>query len=55
MVYTAVKAIYEKEKDLLATGPFWKGFDKANMNRDLGVAYHPGAIKFYKEVGIWKE
>ncbi len=55
MVYQAVKAVYEKEQDLLATGPFWLGFDKANMARDLGVEYHPGAIKFYKEVGIWED
>ncbi|MFY9210919.1 MAG: TAXI family TRAP transporter solute-binding subunit [Aestuariivita sp.] len=55
MVYNAVKALWEKEADLLAGGPFWNGFAKENMGKDIGVTYHPGAIKFYKEMGVWPE
>ncbi len=55
MVYNAVKALWEKEADLLAGGPFWKGFAKENMGKDVGLTYHPGAIKFYKEMGAWQE
>lgn len=55
MVYDAVKALWEKEGDLLAGGPFWNGFAKENMGKDVGLTYHPGAIKFYKEMGVWPE
>ena len=55
MVYNAVKALWEKEADLLAGGPFWNGFAKENMGKDVGLTYHPGAIKFYKEMGVWSE
>ena len=55
MVYNAVKALWEKEADLLAGGPFWKGFAKENMGKDVGLTYHPGSIKFYKEMGAWQE
>ncbi|KIN64098.1 Immunogenic protein [Sulfitobacter noctilucicola] len=55
MVYDAVKAIWEKEADLLAGGPFWNGFTKEIMSKDVGLEYHPGAIKFYKEMGVWPE
>jgi TRAP transporter TAXI family solute receptor len=55
MVYNAVKALWEKEADLLAGGPFWNGFTKENMGKDVGLTYHPGAIKFYKEMGVWPE
>ena len=55
MVYKAVKALWEKEADLLAGGPFWNGFAKENMGKDVGLTYHPGAIKFYKEMGVWQE
>lgn len=55
MVYRAVKALYEKEQDLLASSPFWLGFQKDGMAKDVGVEYHPGAIKFYKEMGIWQD
>ncbi len=55
MVYRAAKAVYEKEQDLLATSPFWLGFAKDRMATKNGVEYHPGAVKFYKEVGIWQD
>lgn len=55
MVYDAVKALWEKEADLLAGGPFWNGFAKESMGKDVGLTYHPGAIKFYKEMGVWPE
>lgn len=55
MVYRATKALYEKEQDLLASSPFWLGFDKDSMAKNVGVDYHPGAVKFYKEAGIWQD
>ncbi len=55
MVYKAVKALWEKEADLLAGGPFWNGFTKEGMGKQVGLTYHPGAIKFYKEMGVWTE
>ena len=55
MVYDAVKALWSKEADLLAGGPFWNGFTKEGMGKDVGLTYHPGAVKFYKEMGVWQE
>ena len=55
MVYKSVKALWEKEADLLAAGTFWNGFMKEKMSAPLGLTYHPGAIKFYKEMGVWIE
>ena len=55
MVYKSVKALWGKEADLLAAGPFWNGFMKEKMSTPLGLTYHPGAIKFYKEMGVWTE
>lgn len=55
MVYDAVKALWAKEQDLLAGGPFWKGFTKEGMAKDVSLTYHPGAIRFYKEMGVWPE
>ncbi len=54
-VYEAVKTLHKSEKQLLATGPFWRGFHGGRMANKVDVPFHPGAIKFYKEIGIWKE
>lgn len=52
-VYDVVKALYEGEDSLLATGPFFADFDGDNMGKDVKIPYHPGAIRFYEEKGIW--
>ena len=53
MVYKAVKSLWKNEKMALDSGPVWMGFSKEIMSKDVGVDYHPGAIKFYKEMGTW--
>ena len=39
----------------LGPGPIWNGFSKEIMSKDVGVEYHPGAIKFYKEMSTWTQ
>ena len=55
MVYQAVAGLWEKEADLLAGGPFWRGFTKEQMGMKVGIDYHPGAIRFFKEKGVWSD
>ena len=53
MVYEVAEAIWNSRDALVATGPFWRGFSTDVMPKDVGVDYHPGAIKFYEEKGVW--
>ena len=53
VVYKATKAIYENKAALVATSAAMKGFDPASMVEANIAPYHPGAEKFYKEVGMW--
>jgi len=48
-VYKVVKAAYEGRKELKSYSGDWlpKFVDKTALE------YHPGAVKFYKEVGLW--
>jgi len=57
VVYKMVKAIYEGKKGLAATFPPFGPFnpDKDMVGDTSPGQYHPGAIKFFKEAGIWKE
>ena len=53
MVYKATKAIYGNKPMLAAASATMKTFDPATMAELSPVPYHPGAEKFYKEVGEW--
>ncbi|MDH3233172.1 MAG: TAXI family TRAP transporter solute-binding subunit [Alphaproteobacteria bacterium] len=53
-VYKLTKAMHGNKKALAKAFPVFNGFQQASMAKDLGaVKYHPGAIKFYKEKGLW--
>jgi hypothetical protein len=53
VVYKVVKAVYGGKPDLTkALGAFAR-FNPKGMVRKSTVPYHPGAIKAYKELGIW--
>jgi TRAP transporter TAXI family solute receptor len=53
VVYKLVKTVYDGKADLAkALGAFAR-FDPKHMVRKSVVPYHPGAIKAYKELGLW--
>jgi hypothetical protein len=55
IVYKVAKAMVEGAKELQATSPVWRSFTPQRAARDQGkYEYHPGAIKAYKELGVWK-
>ena len=54
VVYKVAKTMYDNKKDLMKAFPGWGGFKPSNMAKKFtGLTYHPGAIKFYKEKGMW--
>ena len=52
VVYTVTKAMYENEKLLHESSPLWRSHSSKGMAKDQGFEIHPGAMKFYKEVGL---
>ena len=55
-VYTIMKAIYDNYaelKDVHAWGAQW--IPENFVQKDFKVPYHDGAVKLYKEVGLWTE
>lgn len=50
-VYTMVKTMVANMKDLAAINKAMDGLTPKMMAEDIGVPFHPGAAKFYKEVG----
>ena len=53
VVYKTTKAIHESKAVLAASAAVLKTFDPSMMVEANTVPYHPGAEKFYKEVGQW--
>ena len=55
IVYKFTKAVLQNKKELIKGHPIFNGFfpDKRADPQFGGVQYHPGAIKAFKELGIW--
>ena len=53
--YRIVKTLLENQADLRAIHSHFVQWDKAHAVRELPVPYHPGAVKYYKEIGLWKD
>jgi len=53
IVYNVIKVIYENKPDLVASFAAFGSFTPQRMATPVqGLDFHPGALKFYKEVGI---
>lgn len=55
VAYKVAKAVYENKPKLVESLGAFRGFDPKAMNRAMPAAFHPGALKFYKEKGIAKQ
>ena len=55
IVYRVAKALHDNKQDLVATFPPFTLFQPQNMAKALkGVPMHPGAVRYYKEIGLMK-
>ena len=55
IVYRVAKALHDNKQDLVATFPPFGLFQPQNMAKPLeGVPFHPGAMKYYREIGLAK-
>jgi uncharacterized protein len=56
VVYQFVKAMRENKKDLVAGHPNFNQFNETAAGKaQPSLPHHPGAIRYFKEVKIWKD
>ena len=55
VVYQFVKAMRENKKGLVEGHPNFRQFDETNAGKlQPTLPHHPGAIKYFREAGIWR-
>jgi TRAP transporter TAXI family solute receptor len=52
VVYAIVKEVFDNFEDFKKLHPAYSGLTKQNMLEGLSAPFHPGAMKYYKEVGL---
>jgi TRAP transporter TAXI family solute receptor len=51
LVYTAVRAVFENHEDMMETHAAAAATVPANMDRNSFLPLHPGAIRYYRQIG----
>ncbi|MEZ5317535.1 MAG: TAXI family TRAP transporter solute-binding subunit [Vicinamibacterales bacterium] len=55
LVYEVTKQLYEHRDQVTAKHPAGRAINPRNVVRDTGTPFHPGAIRYYREIGIWPQ
>lgn len=55
VVYSFTKILFQNRGQVAEKHPAGNALNPENAVRDTGVPFHPGAIKFYEEEGIWPQ
>ena len=53
-VYQFTKILYEQRTEVVKIHPAGRAINPKNAVKDTGTPFHPGAIRYYKEAGIWQ-
>ena len=53
LVYTVTRLLYESRELVVEKHAAGRAINPTNVIRDTGTEFHPGAIRFYQEIGIW--
>lgn len=53
LVYQVTKTLWEQREQVTQKHPAGRAINPKNVTRDTGTPFHPGAIRFYREIGIW--
>jgi len=54
-VYRVAKILYEHRDEVTSKHAAGRSIQPSNVVRDTGTEFHPGAVRLYRELGIWRE
>lgn len=53
LVYQLTKTIWENRQSVVDQHPAGRAINESNVVRDTGTPFHPGAVRYFREIGIW--
>ena len=53
LIYQITRALWERRASVVEKHPAGRAINENNAARNTGLAFHPGAERFYREAGIW--
>ncbi|MFQ5670253.1 MAG: TAXI family TRAP transporter solute-binding subunit [Acidobacteriota bacterium] len=53
LIYRITRALYENRERVAERHPAGRAIQPQIVVRDTGTPFHPGAIRYYREIGIW--
>jgi len=53
LIYELTRTIYENRERVIEKHAAGRAINPGNVVRDTGTEFHPGAIRYYKEIGVW--
>ena len=54
-VYEFTKTLYTHRAEVVKIHKAGRAINPTNIVKNVGTPFHPGAIRFYQEIGIWQE
>lgn len=55
LVYRITKTLWENRQSVADKHPAGRAINEANVARYTGTPFHPGAERYYREIGVWPE
>jgi uncharacterized protein len=55
LVYQVTRTLWENREAVVERHPAGRAINPRVAVRDTGTEFHPGAIRFYREIGIWAD
>jgi TRAP transporter TAXI family solute receptor len=53
LIYEVTRTIYENRERVIEKHAAGRSINPENVVRETGTPFHPGAIRYYQEIGIW--